>query len=204
MTSNSTTTSTPNGTSTPGSPRVLTVEQMAALKYPPPTGNDVEILLGSLERMRRTFIWKASGVPDEQSRTATVGTSTLTLSGLMKHLSYCEYQCFMGRFLYVQPPGPPDSSAHEDWFFTPSPDETPEVLLALWQQATQKSREIVAEALAGEQGLDTMGKMKWSDGRSQTLRAIITDLIEEYGRHTGHADLIRESIDGVVGEDPPD
>ncbi|MBO0812545.1 MAG: DinB family protein [Microlunatus sp.] len=182
----------------------LSAEQIAALKYPPPAGTDVEILLGSLERMRRTFSWKASGVPDEQSRTVTVGTSTLTLSGLMKHLTYCEYQCFMGRFLYVQPPGPPDSAAHEDWYFTPSADETPEVLLAGWQLATQKSREIVAEALAGESGLDTMGKLIWPDGRSQTLRAIITDLIEEYGRHTGHADLIRESIDGVVGEDPPD
>jgi len=196
MTTDSSTTSRPSS--------ALTAEQIAALTYPPPAGNDVEILLGSLERMRRTFIWKASGVPDEESRTATVGTSTLTLSGLMKHLTYCEYQCFMGRFLFVQPPGPPDSAAHEDWYFTPAPDETPEVLLEGWQRAIRKSREIVAEALAGESGLDTMGKMVWADGRSQTLRAIITDLIEEYGRHTGHADLIRESIDGLVGEDPPD
>jgi uncharacterized damage-inducible protein DinB len=184
-------------------PRALTVDQMAALKYPPPAGTDTEILIGSLERMRRTFAWKAGGVADGPSRTATVGTSTLTLSGLLKHLTYCEYQCFMGRFLQVQQPGPP-ARAHEDWFFTPDPDETPEVLLAGWQQAVQRSREIIAEALASEQGLDTMGKMVWPDGRSQTLRAIITDLIEEYGRHTGHADLIRESIDGVVGEDPPD
>lgn len=184
--------------------RALTAEQMAELKYPPPAGNDVEILIGSLERMRRTFIWKASGVPDEQSRTVTVGSSTLTLSGLMKHLTYCEYQCFMGRFLYVQPPGPPDSAAHEDWYFTPGPEETPEALLAGWQRAVGKARKIIASALAEEQGLDTMGAMTWPDGRSQTLRAIITDLIEEYGRHTGHADLIRESIDGVVGEDPPD
>jgi len=183
---------------------ILTAEQIAELKYPPPAGNDVEILLGSLERMRRTFIWKASGVPDEQSRTATVGASTLTLSGLMKHLTYCEYDCFMGRFLHVPPPAPPDSRPHEEWSFRPTSEETPDVLLAGWQQATQKSREIVAEALSGEQGLDTMGGLVWPDGRSQTLRAIITDLIEEYGRHTGHADLIRESIDGVVGEDPPD
>lgn len=182
----------------------MTAVQIAALKYPPPAGNDVEILLGSLERMRRTFVWKASGVPDEQSRTVTVGASTLTLSGLLKHLTYCEYQCFMGRFLDVQPPGPPDTRAHEDWYFTPAADETPEVLLAGWQQATRKSREIVAAALSTEPGLDTPGRMVWPDGRTQTLRAIITDLIEEYGRHTGHADLIRESVDGVVGEDPPD
>lgn len=182
----------------------LTAAEMAALKYPPPAGTDVEILLGSLERMRRTFVWKASGVPDDQSRTATVGASTLTLSGLLKHLTYCEYHCFIGRFRNDQPPGPGDSAAHQDWFFTPAPDETPDVLLAGWQQATQKSREIIAAALATEQGLDTPGRMAWPDGRTQTLRAIITDLIEEYGRHTGHADLIRESIDGVVGEDPPD
>ena len=182
----------------------MTADQIAALTYPPPAGTDVEILFGSLKRMRRTFVWKASGVPDEQSRTATVGASTLTLSGLLKHLTYCEYDCFMGRFLGEQPPGPPDSRAHEDWYFTPTAEETPEVLLTGWQQATRKSRQIVAQALATERGLDTLGKLTWPDGRDQTLRAIITDLIEEYGRHTGHADLTRESIDGVVGEDPPD
>lgn len=48
-----------------------------------------------------------------------------------------------------------------------------------------------------------LGRFTWPDGRSPSLRRILIDLIEEYARHNGHADLLRESVDGVVGEDPP-
>jgi hypothetical protein len=61
----------------------------------------------------------------------------------------------------------------------------------------------VAEALA-DGGLDTPASFTWPDGRTPNLRRLITDMIEEYGRHVGHADLIRESVDGLVGEDPAD
>ncbi len=59
----------------------------------------------------------------------------------------------------------------------------------------------LAEALA-EGGLDQLGT--WPDGQSPSLRRTLVDLIEEYARHTGHADLIRESVDGLTGEDAPD
>jgi hypothetical protein len=52
--------------------------------------------------------------------------------------------------------------------------------------------------------LDQLVVVKWPDGRAPSLRRTFVDLIEEYARHVGHADLIRESIDGLAGEDPPD
>ncbi|QIS12876.1 DUF664 domain-containing protein [Nocardia arthritidis] len=52
-------------------------------------------------------------------------------------------------------------------------------------------------------GLDQLVHLAWPDGRHISLRRLVCDLIEEYGRHTGHADLLREAVDGRVGEDPP-
>ena len=60
------------------------------------------------------------------------------------------------------------------------------------------------QAALASGGLDQLCRFTWPDGASPSLRRILIDLIEEYARHVGHADLIRESIDGLVGEDPPD
>jgi hypothetical protein len=75
--------------------------------------------------------------------------------------------------------------------------------MALWQEAVARSRSAVTEALAGG-GLDQLARgVTDSRGESPSLRRILIDLIEEYARHAGHADVIRESVDGLVGEDPP-
>jgi len=65
-----------------------------------------------------------------------------------------------------------------------------------------RSRSAVTEALP-DGGLDQLARRAWPDGRAPNLRRVLIDLIEEYARHVGHADLIRESVDGLVGEDPP-
>jgi DNA-binding PucR family transcriptional regulator len=77
-----------------------------------------------------------------------------------------------------------------------------EQLYTLWRDAVARSRAAVAQALS-DGGLDQLARFTWPDGRSPSLRRILIDLIEEYARHVGQADLIRESIDGLVGEDPP-
>ena len=74
--------------------------------------------------------------------------------------------------------------------------------MTLWRDAVARSRAAVTEALA-DGGLDRLARYTTSDGESPSLRRILIDLIEEYARHNGHADLIRESVDGLVGEDPP-
>jgi hypothetical protein len=92
--------------------------------------------------------------------------------------------------------------ADRDWEWHSAADDSPEQLLTLWQDTVMRSRAIVTEALA-DGGLDQLSRRFWPDGRAPSLTRILIDLIEEYARHVGHADLIRESVDGLVGEDPP-
>jgi hypothetical protein len=71
--------------------------------------------------------------------------------------------------------------------------------LAIWQDAVARSRVLLAEALA-DGGLERLAGRTWPDGRSASVRWILLHMIEEYARHNGHADLIRESVDGQTGE----
>ena len=68
--------------------------------------------------------------------------------------------------------------------------------------AVERSHARLGAALA-DGGMDQLVHLSWPDGRQASLRRLVCDLIEEYGRHTGHADLLREAVDGRVGEDPP-
>ena len=71
--------------------------------------------------------------------------------------------------------------------------------MPLWQDAVARSRSLVTEALA-DGGLERPARRTWPDGRAPSLRWILCHLIEEYARHNGHADLLRESVDGLTGE----
>jgi hypothetical protein len=171
---------------------------------PPAAGDETATLLGSLERQRATFAWKAGGL-DAAGLRATVGASSMTLGGLLKHLALVEEDYFSRR-LHGRDPGAPwntvDWDADPDWEWRTAADDTPEQLYALWQGAVARSRSSLAEALDGG-GVDQLLRFTWSDGQSPSLRRTLVDLIEEYARHVGHADLIRESVDGLTGEDPP-
>jgi hypothetical protein len=108
--------------------------------------------------------------------------------------------------LWGRPPGPPfdavDWDADPDWEWHSAADDTPEQLYALWQDSVVGARAQIAEAIA-DGGLDRPLDQGWPDGRTPSLRRTMVDIIEEYARHVGHADLIRESVDGLTGEDPP-
>ena len=162
---------------------------------PPLAGTEVEHLVGALDRLRATFRWKADGLDASGLRT-TLGPSTLTLGRLLKHLAWVEDCTFL-----IKLRGDPAGTTVEPTF-TSADDDPPEELYAQWSAAVARSRERLAEALA-EGGLDQPVHLRWPDGTHLSLRRIVCDLIEEYGRHTGHADLLREHVDGVVGEDPP-
>jgi hypothetical protein len=172
---------------------------------PPTNGDEAATLIGSLERQRRTFAWKCGGL-DEAGMRATVGSSSVTLGGLLKHLALVESHYFAVK-LWDRPIAPPfdeaDFDADPDWEWHTAATDAPEDLLVLWEDCVASSRELLAEALEAG-GLDFTWRQPWPDGRAPSLRRMMVDLIEEYARHTGHADLIRESVDGLVGEDPPD
>jgi hypothetical protein len=174
------------------------------VREPPVAGDETTTLLGSLERERAILAWKCGGL-DAAGLRATVGASSMTLGGLLKHLALVEDEYFSGQ-LPGRMTGPPwdtvDWEADRDWEWHSAAEDTPEQLMALWQDAVARSRSAVTEALA-DGGLDQLARRSWPDGRAPSLRRILIDVIEEYARHVGHADLIRESVDGLVGEDLP-
>jgi hypothetical protein len=178
-------------------------QNQTVLPGPPVAGTEIETLIGALERNRRTFAWKCGGL-DAESMRRTVGASTMTLGGLLKHLSLVEDEYFT-RQLTGSPLPPPfddvDFDADPDWEWRTAADDSPEDLMALWESCVARSRAHLAAAYA--EGPDALSTVTWMDGKPPSVRRLVVDLIEEYARHTGHADLIRESIDGLVGEGLP-
>jgi uncharacterized protein DUF664 len=163
--------------------------------------SEVEALLGALHRNRRTFAWKTGGL-DAESMRRTLGPSTVTLGGLLKHLALVEDHYFTHQLLGRGYPAvwAPMAEEHQ-WDWTSAAQDSPEQLRTLWLQAVARSQAATGEALA-DGGLDRpLATSDWSE--TPNLRRMLVDIIEEYARHTGHADLIRESIDGLVGEDAP-
>jgi hypothetical protein len=180
---------------------------MAAGDYswePPLAGSEAEHLAAALDRLRITFRWKADGL-DASGLQVRIGASVLTLGGLLKHLARVEDEIFTVK-LTGEPMGAPwDSIAwggEHDPEFASAANDTPEQLYALWDGAVARSRTRLAAALEGG-GPEQLVHMATADGRRASLRRLLCDVIEEYGRHTGHADLLREAVDGRVGEDPP-
>jgi uncharacterized damage-inducible protein DinB len=168
---------------------------------PPPAGDEIATLVGFLEFQRATLAWKSGGL-DAAGLSATVGASTMTLGGMLKHMALVEDFWFSVR-LHGRDPAAVweevDWKADPDWDWNSAGDDSPDQLLALWQEAVERSRSMTIDALS-ESGLDQLAKRPWHDGRAPSLRWILVHMIEEYARHNGHADLIRESIDGLVGE----
>lgn len=170
----------------------------------PVAGTEIEHLLGALDRQRATFRWKADGL-DAAGLAATIGDSTMTIGGLLKHLALVEDLYFTGRLLGGSPGKPwedVDWDAEPGWDWLSAADDSPDQLYALYDASVGRSRTNLTAALA-DGGLDLTVDLGWTDGRKPSLRRMVFDLVEEYGRHTGHADLLREAVDGRVGEDPP-
>jgi uncharacterized damage-inducible protein DinB len=170
---------------------------------PPPADDETATLLDSLERQRAIFAWKSGGL-DSAGLRATLGPSSMTLGGLLKHLALVEDEYFSHRLPGREPMPPWDTvdwDADPGWEWHSAAEDSPAQLMTLWQDAVARSRAAVVEALAGG-GLDQRARA-WPHPEPASLRRILIDVIEEYSRHVGHADLIRESVDGLIGEDPP-
>ena len=168
---------------------------------PPSAGDEVATLLGFLEFQRATLAWKCGGL-DAAGLAATVAPSSMTLGGMLKHLAYVE-DLWFSRSLHGRDPAPPwdtvDWVADRDWEWHSAAEDTPEQLRTLWRGFVSRSRSLVVEAL-DDGGLDRLARRTEPDGEAPSLRWIVCHTIEEYARHNGHADLLRESVDGLTGE----
>jgi len=168
---------------------------------PPLAGDETATLLGFLDYQRATLAWKCRGV-DAAGLQTMIAASRLTLGGLLKHMAFVESHWFNTSLLDRDPESPWDSvdwAVDPDWEWRTAADDSPEELFALWEDAVSRSRERFLEALP-KGGLGQLAKRTWPDGNAPSLRWILCHMIEEYARHNGHADLLREAVDGVTGE----
>ena len=175
---------------------------------PPLAGTELEHLLGALDRQRATFRWKADGL-DAAGLGTRIGASSLTIGGLLKHLAVVEDEKFTvwlsGAPLgepWTGLGGPPEGDDADHWVFSSAGEDAPADLYSLYDGAVRRSHQRLAAALE-RGGLDQPVHVQFGDLGHLSLRRLLFDLLEEYGRHTGHADLLREAVDGRVGEDPP-
>ncbi|MGI9665549.1 MAG: DinB family protein [Acidimicrobiia bacterium] len=165
--------------------------------YPPYSADERETLSAYLDYYRAVLRDKAGGLGAAQLNTR-LGPSTLTIGGLLHHMAYVEDWWF-NQALLGNDPNEPWAAApwqdDSDWEFTVAADLEPAVILERYDQAVARSQEIQA-------GIDSLEQLsvRTRDGKHWTLRWIMVHMIEELARHAGHADLIRESIDGEVGD----
>jgi uncharacterized damage-inducible protein DinB len=169
---------------------------------PPLRGTESETLTAFLDYHRDTLRMKLAGLGHEEMG-RTVGPSTMTLGGLVKHLTLVEENWF-SVVLDGSPYPPPwdtiDWDADPDWEWRTGATDGPEALLSAYEDTVARMDANIAAAL-GRDGLDTLSVKTSRHGEgSFSLRWILLHMIEEYARHNGHADLLRESIDGQVGE----
>ncbi|HVB70124.1 MAG TPA: DinB family protein [Acidimicrobiales bacterium] len=151
-----------------------------------------EMLDGWLEFHRITLVMKCEGLGDTERKARPVATSKLSLHGLVRHMAEVERGWFR-RVLQSEPDTPTiwSDPTEEDPEMVPLDDADWETDLAIFNDECDASR-----AAAATRGLDDTGQHR--EGPC-SLRWIYTHMIEEYARHNGHADLIREMVDGSVG-----
>lgn len=171
---------------------------------PSMTASETELLLFALEGSRAQFAWKCRGL-DAAGLNRPQPPSVMTLGGLLKHMALVQ-ELYLIDFT-GEPPGPPldvaGAADDPDWAWRTAADDAPAELYDLWRRAAGHSRAAMARTLA-DGGLDQPAKYTTSgDGRSPNLRRIMVDLHDEYARHVGHADLLREAVDGLTAEDLP-
>jgi uncharacterized protein DUF664 len=166
-----------------------------------PRGGEVEMLQFALDRVRQQFAWKTGGLGVEQLR-QTHPPSAMTLAGLIKHMAFVE-DGFTARAAAQPLAAPWDTRSwveNDRWGWESAVADDPEELYALWYGAAARSR-AAWRALSADGGLEVVIEdpdPAWSANR----RMIAFDLLEEYLKHTGHADILREAVDGVTGNDP--
>ena len=171
---------------------------------PPIDGTEAEHLLGALRRQRTTLRWKAGGL-DEVGLRHRIASSHLSLGGLLLHLAMGEDYYLTTKLRGEELVEPWRSLGHDgtdEWEFTTEAFSAEEVY-AIFDAAVVRNTRRIEDALA-EGGLDLVAHVDDGNGNHPRLRRLLVDLVEEYSRHTGHADLLREDVDGLVGEDPPD
>ncbi len=178
--------------------RVLSFLGRLARTVPDPGAGEREVLGQYLDFQRATVLAKTDGLTREQMARRHL-PSSLTLAGLLYHLALVEETWMEVRFLGLptrEPWDGVDFDADPEWEFRTAAEMEPEQVRQRYREACERSRQAAAQA----SGLGQESVATFPDGRRFTLGWVLLHLLEETARHAGHADLIREAIDGTVGE----
>lgn len=160
---------------------------------PPLNGDEKATLLGFLQFLRASIVHKCNGLTEEQLR-STPTVSSMSLLGMLKHLTIVERYWFQGVFLDAEVDLPwSEEDPDADWR-TGEADTASEVVAAYARECE------ISDRIITENSLDKMAAWASSEDQRRSLRWIVVHMIEETGRHAGHADILRESIDGQTGE----
>ncbi|GHJ42467.1 DinB family protein [Streptomyces sp. TS71-3] len=160
---------------------------------PPAIGGEREMLRAFLDFHRATLAMKCEGLGDEELRRQSMPPSTLCLLGLVRHMAEVERTWFRrvvaGEDIPLVWSDEGDFQAAYD-----AREATGAEAFAAWREEVEKARAIEAAA-------DSLDKVAYNArwGEDVSLRMVMLHLIHEYARHNGHADLLREAIDGTVG-----
>ncbi len=170
---------------------------------PQPSGDERTTLTEFLDYYRSVLLRKIDGVSDDDARRPTVEPSDLNLLGLLRHLADVERSWFRWVFTGAEaaplfagvshPDGDRDGDLH------PGPSDTVAAALALWQKEVEHSRSVVAASDLDDPAA-VVGTRDGQPFGPVNLRWILVHMIEEYARHCGHADLLRERVDGATGD----
>jgi uncharacterized damage-inducible protein DinB len=161
--------------------------------------DEATMLAQYLDFQRATLLWKLEGLPAEQLGARPVASTELTLAGLVKHLALVEDDWFQRIFAGNGLPEPWASAPFDedpDWEFHSAVKDKPDELVELYEAACARSRAVVNVAATLDQS--SVGRSR--RGEVFTLRWILLHMIEETARHNGHADILREALDGATGE----
>lgn len=156
-------------------------------------GDEWATLTSVLQWQRDTLMMKCAGLSDEQLRRRAVAPSGLSLLGLVRHLADVERGWFRNVVAGEEVRGYFSKNEAGEWTDFHVDDADVAGSFALWEDSCARSRAIVDAAGS----LDVTGSY---EGQDYSLRYVLAHMIEEYARHNGHADLLREAIDGTTGE----
>lgn len=166
-------------------------------------GSELDTLVQFLDYQRATLEWKTRGLDDEALR-RSIHPTTMTLGGLLTHLAWVE-DFWFGTVVEEQKPIEPwlsfdwDANPDGDWALARTFGAAE--IRGLWEEAVERSRGIVAAAVErDEAGALDVTHPAWGGREQVSLRWVLVHMIEEYARHNGHSDLLREAIDGETGE----
>ncbi|MEU5432462.1 DinB family protein [Streptomyces sp. NPDC020719] len=170
---------------------------LAGRPIPPLHADERATLESWLDFQRATLALKCEGLDDRQIRLAAVEPSRMTLLGLVQHMAEVERNWFQRLFAGTDIPWLYGEGG--DGGFVLDPDQGIEEALAQWRAEVARGRELTADATLEDCGTLPDDYAAVLGDKHVSLRWILVHLIEEYARHNGHADLIRERIDGTTG-----